>query len=78
MNSGETIRTGVKWLLIGNTGQQILTFLFGIILARLLIPLDFGMIITIGVFTGFVGMLASGGMGQSLIRAKQALSLIHI
>ena len=39
-------------------------------LARLLVPADFGMIVTIQVFTGFVSMLTSGGMGQALIRAK--------
>jgi len=70
MNLGESIRSGVKWLLLGNTGGQFLQFAFGVALARLLVPADFGMILTIQVFTGFVSMLASGGMGQSLIRAK--------
>ena len=71
MDLGQTIRTGVKWLIIGNTGNRILEFAFGVVLARLLVPADFGMIITIQVFTGFVGMLSSGGMGQALIRAKE-------
>jgi O-antigen/teichoic acid export membrane protein len=57
---------------VGNTGRQILQFAFGIALARLLVPADFGMIATIQVFTGFVAMMATGGMGQSLIRAKEA------
>jgi O-antigen/teichoic acid export membrane protein len=72
MNLGKSIREGVKWLLVGNTGRQILQFAFGIALARLLVPADFGMIATIQVFTGFVAMFATGGMGQSLIRAKEA------
>ncbi len=72
MNIGESIRRGVKWLFVGHAGGQILQFVFGIALARLLVPADFGMIVTIQVFTGFVGMLATGGMGQSLIRAKTA------
>jgi teichuronic acid exporter len=72
MNLGQRIRTGVTWLFIGNTGSQILQFAFGIALARLLVPADFGMLATITVFTGFVGVIASGGMGQSLIRAKEA------
>ena len=67
---GKSIRTGVKWLIIGNTGARLLEFAFGVMLARLLVPADFGMIVTIQVFTGFVGMLTSGGMGQALIRAK--------
>ena len=70
MNLGQSIRTGTKWLMIGNTGNSMLQFAFGVVLARLLVPADFGMIITIQVFTGFVGMVTTGGMGQALIRAK--------
>jgi teichuronic acid exporter len=72
MNLGQTIRHGVKWTFLGNTGSHILQFLFGIALARLLVPADFGAIATVQAFTGFVGMLAAGGLGQSLIRAKSA------
>jgi O-antigen/teichoic acid export membrane protein len=57
MNLGQSIRTGAKWLMIGNTGNGLLQFAFGVVLARLLVPADFGMIITIQVFTGFVGMV---------------------
>jgi len=71
-NLGQSIRKGVKWLLVGNVAGEILQFAFGIALARLLVPADFGMIATVQIFTGFVGMLAAGGMGQSLIRAKTA------
>lgn len=70
MDLGQSIRSSVKWLIIGNTGSRILEFVFGVMLARMLVPADFGMIVTIQVFTGFVGMLASGGMGQALIRSK--------
>jgi O-antigen/teichoic acid export membrane protein len=70
MALGQSIRTGVKWLIIGNTGNRIMDFAFGVILARLLVPADFGLIVTIQVFTGVVSMLTSGGMGQALIRAK--------
>ena len=72
MNLGQRIRTGTKWLMIGNTGRTLLKFAYGVVLARLLVPADFGMIVTIQVFTGFVGMVTSGGMGQALIRAKTA------
>jgi len=71
MSVGQSIRSGVKWLMAGKVGNRFMEFAFGIILARLLVPADFGMIATIAVFTGFVGMFTSGGMGQSLIRAKE-------
>jgi teichuronic acid exporter len=72
MDLSQSIRTSVKWLILNNTGTRVLDFIFGIILARLLVPADFGMIVTIQVFTGVVGMLTSGGMGQALVRAKEA------
>lgn len=71
MSLGHSIRSGAKWLFIGNTGSQIFTFLSGIVLARLLVPADFGMLVTISVFTGLAGYIAGGGMGQALVRAKE-------
>lgn len=71
MTLGQSIRTGVKWLLLGNIGSRFLEFAFGVALARLLAPADFGILVTISVFTGFASMVMSGGMGQSLIRAKE-------
>ncbi|NMG76014.1 lipopolysaccharide biosynthesis protein [Aromatoleum diolicum] len=70
MPLGDKIRRGAMWLFVGNTGSQVLTFAFGIVLARLLTPEDFGMLVTIQVFTGLAGFVAGGGMGQALIRAS--------
>jgi teichuronic acid exporter len=72
MSLGQSIRSGVKWLAFGKVGNRLFEFAFGVALARLLVPADFGMIATIQIFTGFVGMFTSGGMGQSLIRTKTA------
>lgn len=72
MSLGQTMRHGIAWMFVGNTGSQVLAFLFGIILARLLAPEDFGMLLTIQVFTGLAGFVAGGGMGQALVRAKDA------
>lgn len=72
MELGQSIRSGTKWLLAGSGVGQVLQFGFGVILARLLLPADFGMIVTIQVFTGFASLIASGGMGEALVRAKVA------
>jgi len=72
MELGQSIRSGAKWLLVGQGAGQILQFAIGIILARLLVPADFGMIVTIQVFTGFASLIAGGGMGEALVRAKNA------
>lgn len=66
------MRHGIAWLFVGNSGKQVLGFLFGIVLARLLAPEDFGVLLTIQVFTGLAGFVAGGGMGQALVRAKEA------
>lgn len=70
MNIGQKIRYGAKWMLTGRISGEALQFVFGIVLARLLVPADFGMIVTIHIFTGFAGFLAGGGTGQALIQAK--------
>ena len=72
MNLGQKIRSGAKWLFLGNVGSRILEFGFGVALARLLVPADFGMVATVAALTGFAGLVLSGGMGQALIRAKEA------
>lgn len=72
MSSAQSFRSSVRWLFVGSTGNQILGFLFGIVLTRLLAPEHFGVLLTTQVFTGFAGFLAGGGMGQALIRSKEA------
>ncbi|MDP1680577.1 MAG: lipopolysaccharide biosynthesis protein [Burkholderiales bacterium] len=71
MSLGDSIRGGARWLFFGSVGGQILAFGFGIALARLLAPEDFGMVATIQIFTGLAGFVAAGGMGQALVRAKE-------
>jgi teichuronic acid exporter len=70
MPIGTKIRTGALWMFMGKSGSQILSFAFGVVLARLLAPDVFGMLLTIQVFTGVASFIAGGGMGQALVRAK--------
>lgn len=70
MSLGETIRNGTKWLFIQKAGSQTLQFIFGVVLARILVPADFGLLVTIQIFTGIAGFVAGGGTGQSLVREK--------
>jgi O-antigen/teichoic acid export membrane protein len=72
MSIGQKIRVGAVWLFVGNVGKQALTFVFGVVLARLLAPGDFGILLTIHVFTGIADFVAGGGMGRALIRARTA------
>lgn len=72
MSLAQSIRSSTKWLLAGSLGGQVLHFAFGVILARLLLPEDFGLLVTVQIFTGVAGLIAGGGMGQALIRSKDA------
>ncbi len=70
MTQGGSMRRGVAWVFAGRTGDQLLSFAFGVVLARLLAPEVFGLLLTIQVFTGLAGFVSGGGMGQALVRAK--------
>lgn len=74
MIGGRSIRSGVKWLVAGNLGGNFLQFVFGVVLARLLVPADFGMLVTIQIFTGIAGYVAGGGMGEALVQAREVNS----
>ena len=73
MSLGDSIRQSAKWLLGANIAVQVLQFGFGIALARLLVPADFGLLVTVQIFTGLAGFVAAGGTGQALVRAKEAM-----
>ena len=68
MSQGNSIRGGASWLITGSAGMQIISFLVGIVLARILVPEDFGAIVTIQIFTGIAGFFAAGGTGEALIQ----------
>lgn len=72
MSLGNSIRHGAKWVFIGNTGSQVINFALGLILVRLMMPAEFGMVAIILIFTNLAGFVSGGGMGQAIVRAKEA------
>lgn len=70
MELGDRIRHGTKWLFTGTVGGRLIQFLFNVALARILVPSDFGMLVTIQIFTGLAGYFAGAGMGQALVQIK--------
>jgi len=60
------------WSSIQTFGNQFINFGVSIILARLLLPAEFGLIGMIGIFMGIGGALVSSGLGASLIRTTDA------
>lgn len=71
MSLGERIRNGASKVLAGSVSVQVINFAFGIALARLLMPSDFGMLATLSIFTGIAGFVSGAGMGAALVQAKE-------
>jgi len=62
---------GVVWSLTERFGVQSVQFIIGILLARLLMPSDFGLIGIIIVFIAFLQVLVDSGFSQSYIQKKE-------
>ena len=61
--------SGFFWSFLQIVGSQGVGILGAIILARILLPSEFGLIAMLGVFVGIGATLISGGLTQSLIRS---------
>lgn len=61
---------GILWSSTSQVSSQILSFITSIVLARLLMPEDFGVIGMITVFTGFANIFIDVGFGSALIQKK--------
>lgn len=59
---------GLAWNTINTLSNKTITFLIGIILARLLNPSDYGAVAMITVFTSVLGLFTDGGLTTALIR----------
>jgi O-antigen/teichoic acid export membrane protein len=62
--------TGVIWSAGARAGIQTLQFGVTVILARLLVPEDFGLVAMIAVFTGFASLFVDFGLAAAIIQRK--------
>ena len=63
--------SGVVWSAILKFGQEGISFVVKLALARVLMPEEFGLIAMISVFISISGMIAQGGFGFSLVQSKE-------
>jgi O-antigen/teichoic acid export membrane protein len=63
--------SGITWSILDNAYTQIITFVVGIILARLLEPKEFGLIGMIMIFIAIAQSFVDSGFSQALIRKKE-------
>ncbi len=66
------VAKGVAWILMEKFSTQVVGFVVGMILARLLTPSDYGTVALTSVFFAVAGVLVDGGFGNALIQKKDA------
>lgn len=71
MSLGKQALAGMIWTYSQQFGTQILTFGVSIVLARILLPDEFGLIGMLAIFIGIGNALFDGGMTSSLIRTEE-------
>src|SRR6218665_1523318 len=62
--------SGVVWTFAEQFGSQIINFVINILLARILLPTDFGTIAMFSVVVSIASTLLDGGMASSLVRTN--------
>lgn len=71
VNIKQETLSGVKWVMLEKYSVQIIQFLLSIVMARLLMPSDFGTIGMIGIFFAISNTFIDSGLGGALIRKKE-------
>lgn len=67
---GKKILQGKVWVTIDRFGTMALSFIVNLILARLLLPADFGCIGMLAIFISVSQVMVDGGFGSALIQKK--------
>lgn len=71
-NNKTTFLLSYIWKFLERFGSKGITFIVGIVLARLLAPDDFGVIAIVMVFINLCNVFVQGGLNTSLIQKKNA------
>ena len=66
----EQAKVGLLWTLSERFGVQLIDFIVSVVLARILLPEEFGMVAMIAVFVAIGSTLKEGGLTLSLIRTE--------
>ena len=72
MVKNNTVFSNFIWRFAERCGAQLVTFVVSIVLARLLMPEDYGTIALVTVFTTIMQVFVDSGLGTALIQKKDA------
>jgi O-antigen/teichoic acid export membrane protein len=65
------VARGLTWTIVDIWGKQALNLVVFIVLARLLVPDDFGLVALAGVFVALAQLLVDQGLGDALIQRRE-------
>ena len=63
---------GINWSVLSQIGRQALSFVIGVVLARLLSPREFGLLAMVTVISGFALSFMELGFGAALVQRQDA------
>jgi len=69
---GKKVTSGAVWVTFSKLFGQAVSFVVGMVLARLLTPDDYGTVALLSIFFAIAGSLASCGFGNALVQKKEA------
>lgn len=69
---GHQITSGVIWTFGERFLAQIVSFIVSLVLARILLPNDYGIVAMVNVFISFADVLVSNGFSSALVQDKRA------
>ena len=69
---GQKVTSGAVWVTLSKLFGQIVHFIVGMVLARLLTPDDYGTVALLSIFFAIAGSIASCGFGNALVQKKEA------
>ncbi|WP_257088532.1 oligosaccharide flippase family protein [Sphingobacterium sp. E70] len=70
MDLKKQVTQGAIWVFLDQFGVQLVSFLVSLVLARLLMPADFGTIALFNVVINVSSVLINGGLSSSLVRTQ--------
>lgn len=68
----KTVISSMLWKLLERISSQVVTFIISIVLARILMPEDYGIIAIVLVFINLANVIIDGGLNTALIQKKNA------
>jgi O-antigen/teichoic acid export membrane protein len=71
------VARGLTWTIVDIWGRQALNLIVFVILANLLLPVDFGLVALAAVFVGFAQLFVDQGLGDALVQ-RRVLTRSHI